>query len=285
MSTLLDAAWHAARLITEADSLIITAGAGMGVDSGLPDFRGPQGFWRAYPALGQLGLSFEEIANPYYFETDPELAWGFYGHRLGLYRATQPHAGFSLLREIAAQLPQGAGVFTSNVDGQFQKAGFSGESVTECHGSIHHLQCIHGCMSNIWSAATLIPAIDEAKCRMVSLLPRCPNCGAVARPNILMFGDGNWQPERRDQQQCNFNGWRCYVRKPVVIELGAGSRIPSVRRFGEAQRCPLIRINATEAQVTRVQDVAMQGRALESLNEIAACLRESGFLPPERSTS
>lgn len=46
----------AAELISDADGLIITAGAGMGIDSGLPDFRGENGFWKAYPALGKLGL-------------------------------------------------------------------------------------------------------------------------------------------------------------------------------------------------------------------------------------
>ncbi|WP_322049658.1 Sir2 family NAD-dependent protein deacetylase, partial [Paraburkholderia sp. J67] len=75
----------------EADGLLVTAGAGMGVDSGLPDFRGDEGLWRAYPALRHHGFSFEEIANPAVFSSDPRLAWGFYGHRLKLYRATQPH--------------------------------------------------------------------------------------------------------------------------------------------------------------------------------------------------
>ena len=64
----------------------------MGVDSGLPDFRGPQGFWRAYPVF--RGRRFEEISNPVWFRTDPEQAWGFFGHRLNLYRTTPPHAGF-----------------------------------------------------------------------------------------------------------------------------------------------------------------------------------------------
>ena len=50
--------------LREADGLLITAGAGIGVDSGLPDFRGREGFWRAYPALRRQGLSFEEMANP-----------------------------------------------------------------------------------------------------------------------------------------------------------------------------------------------------------------------------
>lgn len=47
-----------------ADALLITAGAGMGVDSGLPDFRGNEGFWKAYPALGRAKKSFTDMANP-----------------------------------------------------------------------------------------------------------------------------------------------------------------------------------------------------------------------------
>ena len=89
----------------------------MGVDAGLPDFRGTNGFWRAYPALAKSGIHFEEIASPDTFATDPELAWGFYGHRLNLYRRTEPHEGPRILRKWAAWMPHGAFVNTSNVDG------------------------------------------------------------------------------------------------------------------------------------------------------------------------
>lgn len=85
---------QAAKLIASADALHITAGAGMGVDSGLPDFRGSKGFWDAYPSLANAGIDFQSIANPYAFEENPKLAWGFYGHRLALYRKTVPHDGF-----------------------------------------------------------------------------------------------------------------------------------------------------------------------------------------------
>ena len=54
------AAEHAAALLEQADALIVAAGAGMGVDSGLPDFRGVSGFWQAYPALGRSKIRFEE---------------------------------------------------------------------------------------------------------------------------------------------------------------------------------------------------------------------------------
>ena len=87
-------------LINSSDGLIITAGAGMGVDSGLPDFRGDKGMWQHYPVLGRLRMGFSSIANPEAFENDPTLAWGFYGHRLLSYRNTQPHQGFNLLKKL-----------------------------------------------------------------------------------------------------------------------------------------------------------------------------------------
>src|SRR5512143_1476726 len=99
---------QAAEAIAQAEALLIGAGAGMGVDSGLPDFRGPEGFWRAYPPYRKLGLAFEDLANPRWFDDDPALAWGFYGHRLNLYRKTAPHAGFAVLKRLAARAPQGA---------------------------------------------------------------------------------------------------------------------------------------------------------------------------------
>ncbi len=65
----------AKKVIKEADAILITAGAGIGVDSGLPDFRGTEGFWRAYPVAKKLGLRFEELANPMWFVENPRLAW------------------------------------------------------------------------------------------------------------------------------------------------------------------------------------------------------------------
>lgn len=261
-----------AQFLSQADSLIITAGAGMGVDSGLPDFRGTAGFWQAYPALAKSGLRFEEIANPAHFITDPELAWGFYGHRLNLYRSTVPHQGFHILQKWAEQLPYGAFVFTSNVDGQFQKSGIDPLRILECHGSIHHLQCSSGCGNRTWLANGLNPVVDVENCRILSPLPTCPNCGSVARPNILMFGDGGWLAHRKSEQQQRFVRWRDRVQSPVVIELGAGTAIPSVRWFGEGQHCPLIRINPRESEVERSSDVSIARGALDGLQALDAVL-------------
>lgn len=260
-------------ILTGADALVLTAGAGMGVDSGLPDFRGPQGFWRTYPALGRAGLRFEDIANPRAFHDDPLLAWGFYGHRLRLYRNTRPHAGFALLLGLSKGYPHGSFVFTSNVDGQFQKAGFPDERIVECHGSIHLMQCLEGCCEDLWSSGEFDPVVDEESGRLVSALPLCPRCEGLARPGILMFGDGGWSGQRTLEQEERFRQWRSRVSRPVVIEIGAGTIIPSVRHFGEAQDAPLIRINLREWQTTRAGDI---GLGMSSREGIDALVREIG---------
>ena len=100
------------KIIAEADAVIITAGAGMGVDSGLPDFRGDAGFWGAYPLLRDRNLSFEDMANPQWFLGDPKLAWAFYGHRLNLYKKTEPHEGFRLLLDLVKSKNENYFVYT-----------------------------------------------------------------------------------------------------------------------------------------------------------------------------
>ena len=248
---------QASRLVQEAEALLITAGAGMGVDSGLPDFRGTEGFWRAYPAIAKLGLRFEEMANPEWFQESPELAWAFYGHRLALYRKTVPHSGFQRLLANGGKKRLGYFVFTSNVDGQFQKAGFDPDRIVECYGSVHHFQCCQPCHKLIWDAAGESVVVDESKFSARAPLPQCPDCWRTARPNVLMFGDYAWIPNRSHEQEFRLRTWLQSVKaergKLVVIELGAGTAIPSVRilssRAVNDNRATLIRINPREPEV------------------------------------
>src|SRR5438034_9795900 len=155
--TLLD---QAAEAIAAADALLIGAGAGMGVDSGLPDFRGDKGFWKAYPPYEKLGLSFIALANPRWFRDDPALAWGFYGHRLNLYRATTPHSGFDILRRWGEGRPHPTFVYTSNVDGAFQQVGFPEDHICEVHGTIHFFQCTRPCRTDLWPAPATAIDVD-----------------------------------------------------------------------------------------------------------------------------
>lgn len=263
---------RAAELIQDADSLIVAAGAGMGVDSGLPDFRGTDGFWQAYPALGRERIDFHRIASPKSFVNMPARAWGFYGHRLNLYRRTVPHAGFALLKSWGEKMPHGYSVFTSNVDGHFQKAGFTPYRIHECHGSIHHLQCLDRCHDEFWEADDFIPEVDVETCQLTNAPPSCIHCGGLARPNILMFDDWAWVDTRQERQAASQRAWIESVKRPVVIEIGAGAAIATVRNFSERiarnHGGHLIRINSTNAGVARGQDVRLQLGGLEALQAI-----------------
>lgn len=269
---------RAAAAIRAARVLVITAGAGMGVDSGLPDFRGDRGFWNAYPMYERLGISFVGAANPDHFERDPPFGWGFYGHRTNLYRETVPHAGFAILREWIDRFGLDYFVVTSNVDGQFQKAGFAEDRILEVHGSIHYLQCTRPCSMAIWANTESID-VDLTTMRATTL-PRCRHCDAVARPNILMFGDYGWISDRTSRQERHFDEFLTDSRgtSTVAIEMGAGTAIPTIRYLTEqiAARpaAAAIRINPREAQIAWPH-VSLSLGALAGLTAIDAELRRS----------
>lgn len=265
---------EAAEIIAAANALVIGAGSGMGVDSGLPDFRGPEGFWKAYPPF--RGRDFSEISTPHWFQTDPELAWGFFGHRLNLYRAAVPHAGFAILQRWAQRMSLGHFVFTSNVDGQFQKAGFVEEQVVERHGSIHFLQCSRPCRSALWSARDLRVEVEEATIRASLPLPLCPTCEAISRPNILMFGDGDWIHDRFAEQAARYRKWLSQLRgcRLAVVEFGAGLSVPTVRNECERIGGRLIRINPREPE-TPSGGISIPLGALAALTAIDALMNKS----------
>ncbi len=266
---------QAAAALQNAHALVITAGAGMGVDSGLPDFRGERGFWNAYPMYERLGISFVGAANPAHFDRDPAFGWGFYGHRTNLYRETLPHAGFSLLLDWCGRFGLDWFVVTSNVDGQFQKAGFDGESVLEVHGSIHFLQCTKPCSEAIWENNETI-TVDFATMR-ARQVPKCLSCGATARPNILMFGDWSWISDRTAGQERRFDEFITDHRHHclVVIEMGAGRAIPTIRntseQLGRRHGATVVRINPREGEIAPPH-ISLPCGALEGLAGIERAL-------------
>ena len=261
----------AAGAIKRAKAMVVTAGAGMGVDSGLPDFRGDQGFWNAYPMYERLGINFVGAANPANFEGDPAFGWGFYGHRTNLYRGTEPHRGFHMLQGWSDEFGQDSFVVTSNVDGQFQKAGYREDQLLEVHGSIHHLQCLSPCGNDIWDNDETIPVdLDSMRAQHV---PGCRNCSQPARPNILMFGDYSWLSDRTRGQEMRFDSFLAqHQNEPiVVIEMGAGTAIPTIRymseRIGQRFGATIIRINPREAHISGGH-ISLPCGALEGLSGV-----------------
>src|SRR5574344_1107762 len=230
------------QIIAEAEAILITVGAGMGVDSGLPDFRGKEGFWKAYPIAQKLNLSFHELANPKWFYINPKLAWAFYGHRYNLYKNTIPHDGFKMLLDLVKSKNDNYFIFTSNVDGQFQKANFDKEKIIECHGSINTFKCLYNCSKNIWESDIEKIHVEEEEFVAIDT-PTCPK----------------WKKENKG-------------KKLLIIELGAGTAISTVRRESENiakyYNGKLIRINPRDFQVDSNYGYSIPFGAVEGLKSI-----------------
>jgi len=254
----------AAAIIKQSNALLLTSGAGLGVDSGLPDFRGSEGFWKAYPPMKKLGLEFSQMSTPSWFTTDPALAWGFWSHRYNLYSSKEPHEGYYLMKKWALE-KQLYYVFTSNVDGHWLKAGIPEDHVYECHGSVHYMQCLNNCSPSkdliIWPSAEQFKSLsfNEETFHANKPFPICKNCKTQsARPNVLMFGDYGWASDRNDRQEIEFEEYQRKLNqnknslKLAIIEVGAGTGVPTVRNLSESfmrvHGASLIRINLRDSE-------------------------------------
>jgi len=224
----------------------------MGVDSGLPDFRGNEGMWKEYPPLKNNNYGFMEISNPVSFVEVPELVWSFYGHRYDLYTDTIPHEGFNLLKNLIKD-KNDYFIVTSNVDGQFQKAGFDIEKIYEIHGRIHKFQCTE-CDKEPWVEKNKKFNVNKKDMILkYEDLPLC-ECGKLARPNIMMFSDYSFNIKENNIQNRKYQNFLLKNRnkKILVIEIGAGTAIPTIRNIGEGllknfSNSNLIRINPRES--------------------------------------
>jgi NAD-dependent SIR2 family protein deacetylase len=126
----------------------------------------------------------------------------------------------------------------------------------------------------VWYAEGTGVTVDEETMNAREPLPQCPHCGAVARPNILMFGDWNWISYRTDDQQHRMGQWLTENRggSVVIVECGAGTGVPTVRMTSESIvsrfNASLIRINVREPRVPHGQ-IGLPMGALEALTGIA----------------
>jgi len=143
-------------------------GAGVSAASGVPTFRGPGGLWRHFRP--------EQLATPEAFRRDPALVWEWYDWRRGLIAACAPNAAHEAIARWSRS--PGFTLVTQNVDGLHERAGTA--NVVRYHGSIWTLKCAAVCGAPDW---------EDRRVPIDPLPPRCPSCGAYARPGVVWFGE------------------------------------------------------------------------------------------------
>ncbi len=280
-----DLVTRAADALRSATAIVFASGAGMGVDSGLPDYRGNGGLYGDYQPFAKPGAGYLGMVTPKWFTLDPPFIWGNLGHRIDLYRSTPPHEGYAIVRRWCERAPGGHFAVTSNIDNQLQRAGFAEERVFEGHGSLFWAQCQRACGAGIYAAHDVRIAWDTETLRATGPAPACPACGSPARPNVLFFGDSNFDAARSQAQYDRLRAWldRTMAEpgaRLVVVECGAGTVVPNVRNFSELEAGrfggTIVRINPHEPKVP-AGHVGIASGALAALRAIDARL---GASPP-----
>jgi len=167
MVTLLDPFRRAAGILREGQPAIAFTGAGVSAASGIPTFRATDGIWARFPI--------EEYGTANAFRTNPERCWELFGplsHQLEGAEPNPAHLGLARLETLGLL----RAVITQNIDGLHQRAGST--RVVEIHGSVETSHCPR-CGERHHSAG--LPPWPPA--------PRCSACGAVVKPDVVLFGD------------------------------------------------------------------------------------------------
>jgi NAD-dependent deacetylase len=162
------------RWVRDAARIVALTGAGISTESGIPDFRGPQGVWTKNPRA-------ERLSDIRYYMTDPEVRKASWQSRLAhpAFDA-QPNAGHRALATLEQRGKLHA-LITQNIDGLHQKAGNSPDRVIEVHGTLHHVVCM-AC----GSIAPMQHALDRVRAGEDD--PPCRDCGGILKSATISFG-------------------------------------------------------------------------------------------------
>ncbi|MGH8245416.1 MAG: SIR2 family NAD-dependent protein deacylase, partial [Gammaproteobacteria bacterium] len=176
------------RLLRGPDSRVaVLTGAGISAESGIPTFRGPEGYW----TLGSTVYTPQEMATYEMFSAHPEEVWGWYLYRFNVCLAAQPNAGHRALAHMETRLGDRFRLITQNIDNLHIRAGNSSERTYQIHGNINLTRCALEC------SRALLPLPEPLKGRRPSKsireselsLLKCPRCLGWLRPHVLWFDE------------------------------------------------------------------------------------------------
>jgi NAD-dependent deacetylase len=234
-------------LICSARHLVAFTGAGISTESGIPDFRGPQGLWKRYQPI-----QYQD------FLRDPEARREYWRRKVELYpgiRDARPNAGHLALERMyrAGRL---AAVITQNIDGLHQKTGLPAERVIEIHGSEAHIVCV-GCGRRFpWEQ---VLAGFDGDC------PRCDACTGWLKPATISFG----QPMPVEETRRAFAE---AAAADLLLVVGSSLQVyPAASIPGETRQAGgrVVIVNNEPTAQDGIADLVLRGRAGEILQQLA----------------
>lgn len=273
---------RAKRAIAEADCVLVGAGAGMSTAAGA-QYGGSffeENFGEFQKKYGNGPYMHDMYSAGFYPYPDEESYWGYWSKHaiLGGIRLDVTGLHRTLIDGLA---DKDLFVLSTNVDGQFVKAGLPEKKIFCTQGDYFHIQCAKACHDKTYDATEMFIQMDQARkdCRIPTyMVPRCPVCGGPMDMNLRKDGyfvqDSNWyEAERR---------FGTFVtdsldKKLVLLELGVGFNTPTIIRFPfeklirEHENITLIRLNLDQAVVPESQEaraIGINADMAESINDI-----------------
>jgi NAD-dependent deacetylase len=185
------------RHIRQASRITALTGAGISAESGIPTFRGPEGYW----TVGSKVYHPQEMATRAMFRRRPDEVWQWYLHRAAVCRRAAPNPGHSAMATMAHLLGDRFTLITQNVDGLHQRAGSPPHRTYPIHGNVFQMRCAAACSSVLRPLPETLcgrpkdAPLSAAERRLLT----CPGCGDRLRPHVLWFDEVYDEPYFRFQ--------------------------------------------------------------------------------------
>ncbi|MBI5864604.1 MAG: NAD-dependent deacylase [Planctomycetes bacterium] len=233
---------QAAELLAGASSIVISSGAGMSAESGVPTFRDENGYWSRFnPA---------ELATVAAFRKAPARVWEWYRLRRQALAKVEPHAGHRKLAEWESRVP-GFTVVTQNVDGLHHRAG--SRNVVELHGRLDEVRCVH--------CAFVRRDLED-----LGAEPHCPTCGDWLRPGVVWFGEmlptGAFEQATAAVERCD-----------VLIVIGTSGVVQpaaSLAELAASHGAKVVEINPAETPISSLAHACVRSGCRDAIVEIDA---------------
>ncbi len=252
-------------------TMVVLSGAGISAESGIPTFRGREGYW----TVGSKEYHPQEMATFKMFRRMPEEVWAWYLYRRGVCRAAEPNAGHRAVVALEQTLGDRFLLLTQNVDGLHLRAGNSLERTFQIHGNIDYARCSEDCGVGIFP----LPAegmtkekgkkLTEEDCEAL----RC-TCGAWTRPHVL------WFDECYDEEHFRFSSsLNAAMAADLLLVVGTSGATNLPMQVGQVclgRGATMVDVNPDEnpfSEMTRHADSGffLQGGGGKFLPAIARC--------------
>jgi NAD-dependent deacetylase len=238
--------------LADAKQIVVLTGAGISTESGIPDFRGPQGVWTKNPDA-------EKTATLRYYVSDPEIRRKAWQNRVSseMWQAA-PNAGHRALADLEHKAALHT-IVTQNVDGLHQAAGSSPERIVEIHGTVHDAKCL-ACG---WRGP-MGPVLDRVRAGEDD--PTCTACGGMLKSATISFGE-NLVPEDLLRAQSAAAGCDVFLAIGTSLTVYPAAGLPEVA-LGSGAR--LVVFNAQDTPFDGIADAVLRDQLGDALPDLVA---------------